>query len=290
MSKRILVSVVGALLYVMSLNLFLTNAHVYAVGLTGIVQLVAQLLKVVHINLDLGVLLTVFNIPLFIFGFRKFGLKYVSLSFLTVVLSIIAVFLIPTTRIVSDRLTNILVGSVLLGTSVGICFNSGFSTGGTDVVLSYIQSRFGIKIGVTSNYLNGAVLLVTAFAFGFSQAIYSVIGMVITSVVMNYVYTYQNDAFITIFTKRSCEMFDLLNKNSHGVTSMLGRGQYTGDPTTVLFTIIQKKQIKDFIAIVKSIDSNALISIEDTSIVGHYVRSDRIAADLSQGYMKNTGD
>ena len=107
------------------------------------------------LHLNLGLLVFIFNVPLFIFAWRVFGLSYIFYSGLAVIFNVIALALIPVVKLVSDPLTNTLVGAALIGLGIGLCFNNGFTTGGIDIVVTYCQRSFIRMSASLANVVNG---------------------------------------------------------------------------------------------------------------------------------------
>ena len=73
-AKRIIVVIFGSLLLAISLNFFLINANVYASGFAGAAQLTSSVFNDFSgIEVSTGILLLLFNIPVFILGWYKVG-------------------------------------------------------------------------------------------------------------------------------------------------------------------------------------------------------------------------
>ena len=119
--------------------------------------------------------------------------------------------------IVKDQLTNTLVGSALVGLGIGLCFNSGFSTGGTDIIVNYIQLHYHKKIGFLNNLLNSGTLIITALCFDLGRTVYSLLGMLITSYLMDSVFVLQKDVNILEKQKEDHPNFSKFSKNSNGL-------------------------------------------------------------------------
>lgn len=261
------------LLSAIAVNLFLNNAQSYSVGVTGIAQLLQAVLKTFSINVSLSLLLIVFNIPLFIFAWRVFGIRYITYSLLAVGSNIVFLRLIPEAVIVKDQLTNTLVGSALIGIGIGLCFNNGFSTGGTDIIVNYVQLHFHKKVGFLNNILNSGTLIVTALFFDLGRTVYSLLGMLITSYLMDTVFILQKDVNILIFTKNSKQIAEELKSFVHGATLLKGTGVYTGQATDVIIIVAQKGQLNYLAQLVQTIDPNAFISTQSTDAeLGNYRR------------------
>ena len=215
---RVSIALVFGLLSAVGVNMFLVHANSYSSGLTGASQLVQALLKLAGINVSLSLLVAIFNIPLFIFAWRVFGTHYITFSGLAVLFNIIFLQIIPSYQLVTDPLTNTIVGGVLIGAGVGLCFNRGFTTGGIDIVTTYLQKKFHRNVGSIANIINGVILLITALVFGPSRIVYSLIGMLITNYTMDHFFSSQRDVIVSIYTKNPQAIADQLKDFAHGAT------------------------------------------------------------------------
>lgn len=268
-----LIAVSFGIICAISINWFLSNAHSYSVGVTGLAQLVQGLFSLVHIDVSLSLLILIFNIPLFIFAWRAFDLNYLIFSLMTVVSCSLFLSIIPHEQFVTDPLTNSVIGAALFGFGVGICFNNGFTTGGTDIIVTYAQVKYHKKVGAINNVINGLILIGAAIAFGPARIIYSLIGMLITSFAMDYVFVWQKDVSVSIFTKKPMKMCDALRNWVHGATLLSGTGIYTGEPTDVIVVVAQKGQVNMLKKLVKATDPQSFITVVSASTeMGNYNR------------------
>lgn len=261
------------LLSALAINLFLNNAQSYSVGVTGIAQLLQAILATSNIHLSMSTLLIIFNVPLFLFAWRVFGIRYITYSLLAVGSNIVFLHIVPQAMIVHDQLTNTLVGSALVGIGIGFCFNNGFSTGGTDIIINYIQLHYHKKAGFLSNLLNSGTLIITALFFDLGRSVYSLLGMLITSYLMDSVFVLQKDVNILLFTKNSAPIIEALKKFVHGATLVKGTGIYTGENTDIIIIVAQKGQLNHLKQLVQAIDPNAFLSTQATDAeLGNYRR------------------
>src|SRR5690625_3661557 len=73
-AKRIVMVIVSSFLLAVSLNFFLIDANVYASGFAGAAQLASSVFNdFLNINISVGVLLFLFNVPVIIIGWFKVG-------------------------------------------------------------------------------------------------------------------------------------------------------------------------------------------------------------------------
>lgn len=270
---KLLVAIYYGVLSAISINWFLGNANSYSVGITGLSQLVQGVFGLFHVSVSLSLLILIFNIPLFIFAWRAFDTHYLVFSLLSVVFSSVFISIIPHEEFVSDPLTNSVIGAALFGLSIGTCFNYGFTTGGTDIIVTYVQVKYHKKVGVVNNIVNAIILLGSAIAFGPTRIIYSLIGMLITSFTMDYVFVWQKDVSVSIFTKEPEKMTKALRHWVHGATLLSGTGIYTGEPTDVIIVVAQKGQVNMLKQLVKATDPNSFITVVSASAeMGNYHR------------------
>ena len=76
-APRVLIVLFCATFYSLSVMWFLTPAGLYAAGITGLAQIITQILKVfANFNLPSGILVLLFNIPLFIFGWKRVSKRF----------------------------------------------------------------------------------------------------------------------------------------------------------------------------------------------------------------------
>lgn len=273
MVRKLAIALLYGILSAIGVNFFLTHANSYSSGLLGISQLIQAIGLTMGLHLNLGLLVFIFNVPLFIFAWRVFGLSYIFYSGLAVIFNVIALALIPVVKLVSDPLTNTLVGAALIGLGIGLCFNNGFTTGGIDIVVTYCQRKFHKNVGFFANVVNGVILLATVIAFGPSRIVYSLIGMLLTNWLMDYVFVSQTDVSVTIFTKQAGKLIPALKTFAHGATVMHGIGAYTGDETDVIIVITPRSQLVGLRKMVKTIDPRVFLSIQRTSVeLGIYRR------------------
>src|SRR5690625_6958289 len=85
-AKRIAMVIVSSFLLAVSLNFFLINANVYASGFAGAAQLTLSVFNdFLNINISVGVLLFLFNIPVILIVWFNVGKGYTIYIFIFIV-------------------------------------------------------------------------------------------------------------------------------------------------------------------------------------------------------------
>lgn len=263
-AKKVFIAMMYGLLSAVGVNTFLAHAHSYSDGITGVAQLVQALLQTQHISVSMAFLVFILNLPLLLFGWREFGLNYISYSSLAILFNVFFFKVIPVKGIVADPLTNSLIGGALIGISVGLCFNNGFTSGGTDILVTFFQVRYNKKIGFLNTVIGATILGVTALCFGLSRFVYSLIAVLVGSYLMDYIFVWQKDVTVTIYTKRPDDVAKVLKHLIHGATMVHGTGVYTNEPTTIIMIVAQKGFYNSIKALVDSVDPHAFITVSST--------------------------
>lgn len=259
-----------ALLYgvlsAMGVNLFLTNAHSYSVGFIGIAQLLNAILAPLGIPLSIGEWLLILNVPLFIFAWRVFGMRYIIFSLFALGANVIFLRVIPSATLVTDPLTNTIVGNALIGAGVGLCFNQGFTTGGADILTTFFQTRYHWKVGFINNVINGLILLGAAIYFGPSRIIYSLIGMIVVSALMDYLFVMEKETSVLILTKHRQKIQQVLSHYVRGATLLHGTGVYTDQETDVILIVVQRGELPALKQMIKSVDAKSWIITQPANV------------------------
>ena len=262
LTKAGLVAVLYGLLSAIAVNDFLNVVNSYSTGLLGLSQLIHAVLP----NFSMSLLMTILNVPLFIFAWRVFGFRYILFSGLAVLSNIIFLGIIPTMVLVKDPLTNTIIGSALIGLSIGWCFNNSFTTGGMDIVATYCQRRFHKNVGFFANLINGLIIVLTLIFFGPGRIVYTLIGMITVNGLMDYAFASQTDVMVVIFTKKAEKLVKQLRNFTHGATVLSGEGAYTGKPTDVIMVVTPRGQLSFLRDLVRTVDENAFMSIQKSDV------------------------
>lgn len=265
-SKKIIIAMVYGFLAAVSVNLFLIPAKTYSSGVTGIAQLLTSLVSYMGGSLSVAMLVFILNVPLLILAWFKINHQYAIFSIVAVFTSVLflKVIPVPVHPIVTERFAGALFGGALIGLGVGLCFKAGFSTGGTDVIVTLVGRLTGKRVGVVNNIINGMIILAAGIFFGWGAALYSIVEIFVSSLLMDYIYIQQQKVTVTIFTKRPEELKKRMRDFIHGATELDGTGLYTNQETTVIMTVVSKYDLTELKRVVKDSDPNAFVNIQST--------------------------
>lgn len=163
----------------------------------------------------------------------------------------------------NDPFLAVVLGSVLIGLSLGIVFSVGGSTGGTDIVATIINKYKQISIGRALIYIDVITLGASWFIFKSpDKLVYSIVQVLITNSAVDYFLNGSRQSMqFFIISKHYQEIADaILKKVNRGVTLINGEGAYTHSEVKIVMVIARKTESVNIFRTVKEVDPNAFIT------------------------------
>ena len=263
--KSILTIIFGAAIYAFGLTYFVVPHHLFEGGATGITLITYYLF-----NIPISVMNLIINIPLFILAWKIFGAKTLYSSLLaTISLSIwFAIFeKIPLSfNLEGDLVIVALVAGVLLGLGLGIIFNAGGTTGGTDIVARILNKYTNISVGKLLFALDFLILMLILIIFQDLRLVtYTLLFDFIVSRVIDLIGEggYAGKGFM-IITQKPMEVADKINEElSRGVTFISGQGYYSQKDLKIIYCIVARNEMIKMKELIHTIDPKAFITITE---------------------------
>lgn len=252
----------GCALYALCFDWFFQPNNIAMGGFTGVAQITNHYIPV----LPIGIMSIALNIPLFLIGMRKQGLKLLISSLYA--MSISSLMLDGLAAVYTfqpmEPLLACIYGGVLLGISMGLLMTVGATTGGTELaarLLKYVLRH--LSIGRLCLSIDVIVICLYAVTFrSINNALYGIIAMYISSLAMDaVVYGSVNAKIAYIISGRSGEIAKRLLSMDLGVTLLDGHGGFSGDAKQVVLCAFKRSQIAAIKATVTAIDPRAFIIV-----------------------------
>ena len=264
----------GCAIFALGFDVFLEPNGLNAGGISGIAMILTHVTGIGSV----GILSALINLPLFFFGGKKIGLRFFVGSILgTVLLSLFLDLFTLIPVVETEPLLACLYGGIICGLGLGIVFMSGASTGGSDIVVRLLKSKYrNMNIGEISIIIDVIVAALTGLVFGdIANMLYILItvfvsGQVVDAVV--YKFDYSKVAYI-ISSEHETIAKAITVKLDRGVTYLYGQGYYSGRDTKVILTAVKKGQLAQLKELVVAIDPNAFIIVQEA----HQVLGDGFA-------------
>lgn len=253
----------GIILTAVSLNMFLVPNKVAAGGISG-------LATVLHYLFDwpVGVVMLVFNIPLFVIGVKTLGTRYgVNTLYGAVALPLIIDITAPYTPVLThDLLLASLYGGVIGGIGMGLVFRCKGNTAGTALAAAIINKFFGISIGQSLMLADFFVIAFAGVAFQSAElALWGLISLFVTGKIIDLVQEGSGStrAFWIMTDKTDDVAEAILADIDRGVTVFQGRGGYTGRARETLLCVVDTSEVTRLKDLIYSQDPKAFVIVTD---------------------------
>ena len=264
--NRIALVLGGNLLFAVGINMIITPMNLYSSGFTGMSMLLRMLLvDVLHVpqipGVDyLGIIYYLLNMPLFVLAYKSLGKEFCVTTVISIGIASLCMSPVPVASkpIFDDYLTACLVGGLVSGTGAGMVLKGGTSGGGQDIIgVALSKTHPNFSVGKISIAINTVIYGVCFFLFDIRIVVYSMIFAVVNAIALDYQHTQNRNVQVMIFTKKE----GITDK----VISEVRRDTY------VLTTMVTKYELPRLINIVKEVDPNAFVMVnEGTKIYGNF--------------------
>lgn len=275
MTRKVTVMFLYALLYAVALNFFWRPANIYTGGITGFTQISTTVFeKMTGYQPSVSLIYYLLNLPFLIYGWTKMNKKIVIYALISVTFASLAIELVPTVTLTDDPIIGALFGGAIGGFSLGFALKNGIATGGLDIGIIAIRKKTGRSIGNISMIINGIIVLAAGYLFGFPYAFYSILSIVVSGKVMDFVYTKQQKMQVIIVTNQPEEVIGSLKvRLMRGITVLNdeAEGAYDHRRRAVLLTVITRYEMHQLEEAIAEADKNAFVSIsENVHTIGRF--------------------
>jgi uncharacterized membrane-anchored protein YitT (DUF2179 family) len=259
----------GELLNAFTFQTFIIPNKLLSSGVVGISLLLNQLF-----SLPVGLQTLIYNIPIFLLGYRYLGRRFFVLSLLGVAsFSLLLDNLHLQPLALTDRLLFAVFAGVLTGIADGIIMRTGGSTGGMDIIGIIVARRFGVSIGQASLVFNGAIILLGMIALHDPTiAMYTLIMLFVSSRVVDTVQSSTPRRVALVISDESEAIAArLMSDLRRGATYLDASGAYTMADRRVLMCVCTRYELVELKQIVNAIDPKAFtIVLEASDVIGYF--------------------
>lgn len=263
--KDFMFIVFGILSYAVGYTAFILPERVVMGGVSGLSALIYY-----ATNIPAGISIFVLNITLLIIAFSALTKQFVVRTIIGVIL--LSMFIgalqpffqaYPIITAGEDKFMHVLIGGMLGGAGLGIVFSHNGSTGGTDIITVLLTKHFNLSFGRAMQFIDCTIICSSYLLFHSMETIvYGVVFTLVASFVCDYVVngSRQTVQFL-IISKNYKEIADTINRRvNRGVTVIEGKGWYSKENVEMLVVLSRKYESQDIFAVIKQIDSQAVVS------------------------------
>lgn len=265
-AERCAIFIWGVLINAMGFSIFFSPRNIVTGGSTGLSLLLRD-----AFGINTSITVFVVSFLLLIIGYLLLGKYYAIKTFFGVI--ILPIFIEFTSVFQqyfnienSSLFLTVFFGGVLSGLGNGMIIRSGYSVGGFQTIYQILYKYFGISIGKSTLWINGILVIISGFFFGFGNALYAVIGLYVSSVVTDKVMleTSATKTFYIVTEKEKDISQYIVNNLGYGVTVVNGRGGYSNTKKKILMCAVPTRQYYQLKKVIQGIDEDVFFLITDT--------------------------
>ncbi|MBQ6687037.1 MAG: YitT family protein [Bacilli bacterium] len=264
---RGLIFTFGVFLLALNYNLFLLPNKIVLGGTSGLAIVFDTLLGIdpeLFIYVSSGILL--------IISFIFLGFKVTKNTILgTLLYPLMITYTAPIATVISkhlvieEMLLLVLISGVFYGISNGLIYKSGFTTGGSDVIMQLMSKYLKLPEG-KANLISGVIIIaIGGIALGLIQVIYAVLITYISTILIDKILIGISESKVFyIYTKKSKEIKKLIIDDlKTGYTSFPTIGGYSHSKGEMIMCVVNTRDYYLVKEAVLNIDKDAFFVIND---------------------------
>ena len=243
-------AVLGSFLFCFAINFFVVPNNLYTGGVLGLSQLLRSIIiEIFNIKSSFdfsGIIYYLINIPLFVLAYKSIGKTFFFRTLFAVSIQALMLSLLPSKLLVSDTLTNVVVGGLLGGVGVGMILSSGASTGGTDIVgLAVARKNNHFSVGKLGLIINVFIYTIAGIRYGLEIMIYSIIYSAVDNLMVDKMHEQNICSTAFIFSKENPKPINDFIKNelNRDFTYWYAKGGYDDSRTYIIYTALTKYEL-----------------------------------------------
>lgn len=254
-------TILGSAIMAFGVSSFLLPNQLSSGGFSGIATITYYLL-----NIPMGLMIMILNVPLFIFAGYKIGKDFFIKSLIgTASLSIFIDIFDKYPPVTTDRFLACIYGGAIIGIGTAVILRVGASTGGTELIANIIKI-YNPYISMSS-YLTAIDIVIIALNVIFFRHIeiglYSAIAIYLYGQMIDIIFegVYYTKLMFIISDKNEEIAKEITQEVKRGVTGLYGKGMFKEQDKLVLICAASRGDISKIKDIAKKIDERSFIII-----------------------------
>ncbi len=166
-----------------------------------------------------------------------------------------------------DLWIDLLCTVILTAVAAAMAFSVGTTTGGMDIIISAVAKHTTLTPGNATMVINAATVLGGIALYGLRTGLYCVVGLLIVTMVVNYVLdTMKQHKIVTVICKHPAMVEEFIVRELYRTATISqAYGAYSGNTVTPIMTVLNPRETLKLEQYVRSVDPNAFITYVNTS-------------------------
>lgn len=165
----------------------------------------------------------------------------------------------------SNTIITLIIAGALLGLGSGLVYKSGYTTGGSDIIMKILNKYQHLTDGNANLLMNTIIVLLGAIVFGVSSVIYSIIILIIsTNIVDKILIGISSSKMFLVSSKKYKQIEDYVIDTMHtGVTILDATGGFLFQKRKILMVVVPTRMYNVFKEEILLLDKDAFIVVSD---------------------------
>lgn len=264
---RMSLFILSVALLALNYNLFLVSNNFVIGGTSGLAIIIKKLF-----GLDTAIFIGVSGVFLMLLSILFLGIKDTKRAIIGAILYPLFISLthplanyLHSLLEIDSTLLLALIGGSICGLANGLIYKTGFTTGGSDILMKIVNKYGKIPEGKAVFSINIIIMIFACIIFGVNQFIYSVIVLWLNTMMIDRILIgVSNSKLFFIYTKEEEKIKNYLMLDlKTGVTLLKAKGGYSKEENHVLMCVVANKDYYVFKEKVLEFDPNAFFVIND---------------------------
>lgn len=256
-------TIIGTAIMAIGISLFLLPNQLSSGGFSGIATITYYLL-----NISVGTMVLVLNIPLFIIAFFKIGKSFFFKSLLgTISLSVFIDFFEKFKPLTQDRFLACIYGGTIIGIGTAVVLRSKASSGGTDLISNIIREyNHKIRMGTVIVIVDTIIIALNVIFFKKLEiGLYSAIAIYLDGKMIDIIFEgiYFTKLLFIISDKNEQIAKTIGKEIKKGSTGLYGKGMYSNEDKLILVCAAPRGDIGKIKELARNIDSHCFIILSN---------------------------
>lgn len=269
---------IGSIVAAAGLQFFLLPNHMIDGGVTGISIIAAKLTE-----LPLGLFLLIFNIPFVVLGYKKIGKDFAALSIIGIAALAALTFVHIEHAFTNVPMLAAIFGGLFVGIGVGIVIRYGGIIDGADAVAVLIDRVTMFSVSEAIMAINGVIITLAGFVFGWEQALYSLIAYFVAHKAVDVTVDGINESrSVWVVSRKVREIGKVINELiEEPVTYVKEADPDSGHPYGMMLAVITRLEEQKVKNAIRKVDSHAYTVIASAHEVMGRISDDTLHKGMS---------
>ena len=171
----------------------------------------------------------------------------------------------PAEGLTQDIVLNTLFGGVISGIGYGLVYRGQATSGGSDILARMLTNWWNVSISQSYMLTDSLIMFLAGLSFSWEKALYALVSLYVSGLAAETATEGSNVVRTALIITRNPDLVTsaILTEMERGVTVIAGRGAYTGENRTVLYSVVTRSEVVPLKALVRQADPLAFI------VIGH---------------------